>query len=223
MRPMVLGNIKTGDGKRAERERQTTDGLPWVVTPSEPGLSSPLAPPGLAKPPLHAEPRALGPTPQVPLHTPQSKSASLSHPTSFTPARSLGSPGRGRHGAPRAARPGDQTPHHGNVSRRRTAVPEVPPLPAFGSDEEAGTFARRAGGEAGQDSGADSSALPAGGEGGAHEASSTSLPSTPGVGLWPRRVQLEILYPEATPAPRTLAPELGPPPDVAPISGPPRL
>lgn len=87
LRPMVLGNIKTGDGKRAERERQTADGLQRAVTPSEPRLSSPLAPRGLAKPPLHAEPRALGPTPQVPLHTPQSKSASHSLSPDFVQTR----------------------------------------------------------------------------------------------------------------------------------------
>lgn len=78
LRPMVLGNTKTGDNKRAERERQIADDQERTLTPSEPRLSSPLAPRGLAKPPLHAEPQALGPTPQVPLHTSQSKSASHS-------------------------------------------------------------------------------------------------------------------------------------------------
>ncbi|CAI9166139.1 unnamed protein product [Rangifer tarandus platyrhynchus] len=84
-------------------------------------------------------------------------------------------------------------------------------------------FARRAGARPGRIPERTAPLSPPGGEGGAHEASSTSLPYTPGVGLWPRRLQLEVLYPEATPAPRTLAPELGPPPDIAPRSGPPRL
>lgn len=74
---------------------------------------------------------------------------------------------------------------------------------------------------AGFRSGPPRSALPAGGEGGAHEASSTSPPSTPGVGLWPRKVHLEILHPEAAPSPRTPAPELRPPLEVAPRSAAP--
>lgn len=91
------------------------------------------------------------PRPRCPSTRPNpNQRLTLSHPTSFRPARSLGSPGRGRHRVPRAAPPGDQTPHRGNVPRRRTAHPEVPPLPAFGSDEGAGTLARRAGARPGR-------------------------------------------------------------------------